>query len=82
MKIDFHKTFKKQYKKLPPKTKEKFQKQFKIFQTDPFDISLKNHSLAGKYKACRSINVSSDVRAIYIVEGNEIKFLSIGTHGE
>ncbi len=82
MKINFHKSFKKQYKKLSPKIQKLFQKRFEIFQEDPFDCLLKNHALAGKYKSCRSINVSGDVRAVYTIDEGEIKFLSIGTHGE
>ena len=70
MNIQFKKDFRKQYKKLSPKLQKLFQKRFLIFQSDPFSQILNNHTLAGKYKKCRSINVSGDLRAIYTTKND------------
>lgn len=45
---------------------------------------LRNHSLSGKYKGCRSINVSGDWRAIFreYKGGAVIYFEMLGTHSE
>lgn len=82
MNIQFKKDFRKQYKKLSPKLQKLFQERFSIFQSDPFDPILNSHSLAGKYKKCRSINVSGDLRAIYTMQEDTVIFLVIGTHSE
>ena len=82
MTIQFKKDFRKQYKKLSPKLQKLFQERFRIFQDDPFGSILNNHSLAGKYKKCRSINISGDLRAIYTTERDTVIFLVIGTHSE
>ncbi len=50
---------------------------------NPFDITLRNHALKGKYLGYRSIDISGDVRALYTVKGNVIiLFAFIGTHSQ
>ena len=82
MQIDFHRNFRKLYKKQPPKIKEKFNEQLGIFMNDPFDILLNNHALKGSLKKYRSINVTNDVRAWYQLNNNKIVFIKIGSHSE
>ncbi len=82
MQPDYHKRFKKQYEKLPLKIRERFKERLLIFKDDPFAIELNNHTLHGKYAGCRSINVTGDLRAIYEVKENGVRFLDIGTHSE
>jgi len=55
-----------------------------FFTDNPHNSRLNNHSLKGKWKGYRSINVTSDWRAIY-TEKREGKdtiayFVAIGTH--
>ena len=80
MHIDFHKYFMKQYKKLHQKMKDKFDERLKIFVQDSFAVELNNHELHGKYVGCRSINITGDLRAIYEVRKDGVRFLEIDTH--
>ena len=82
MHIQLKKDFKKRYKKLPIRLQKAFQERFILFQQDPFNHILNNHALAGKYKKCRSINISGDLRAVYTIDDDVIVFLIIGTHSE
>ena len=78
--IVFQKKFDKSFKKLPLKSKEKFYERLTIFQKDQFDPTLNNHSLQGKYLGYRNINITGDLRAIYIKRTNEVTFIDVGSH--
>jgi len=80
MQVDFHNQFRKKYKKLPTKIKVKFNERLILFKNNPFVQELNNHSLHGKYERCRSINVTGDLRAIYEVIEEGVRFLDIDTH--
>ena len=83
MQISFSKTFEKQYKKAPYKTQQVFDKRFKIFIKNPFKPILKNHSLKGKFKGYRSINITGDWRAIYSQPKKKIVIFEVlGTHSQ
>jgi addiction module RelE/StbE family toxin len=83
MKLEYHRSFLKQFRKLDRKTREKFKKQIRIFEKDPFRKPLNNHSLKGKYLGYHSINITGDMRAIFkITEKGECVFLEIGSHSE
>lgn len=81
--IQTTKTFDKQYAKLNQKVKAAFKIRLATFVKHPFDASLRNHALKGKYLGYRSIDVTGDVRALYAVKGNVvIIFGFIGTHSQ
>ncbi len=80
MQIDFHKYFQKQYKRLPAKIRDKFDERLIIFMNNPFSPELNNHSLSGKYSKCRSINITGDIRAVYEVKDDRVRFLDIDNH--
>jgi addiction module RelE/StbE family toxin len=80
MHIELHKDFKKKYEKLSIKFQDKFDERLKIFINDSFAPELNNHGLHGKYIGCRSINVTGDLRAVYEVRENGVRFLDIDTH--
>ena len=81
MNIYFHKNFERQYKKLNNKQKTRFKERIAIFLQDKFNPILNNHSLRGKYKGYRSINVAGDLRAIYKrTIKNNIIFIAIDNH--
>lgn len=81
MKIIFHKNFEKNYKKLTDKRKQKFKERKELFLRDKFNPVLNNHSLKGKYKGYRSINIAGDLRAIYRQTiKNNIIFIAIDNH--
>lgn len=81
---DFSRQFEKAFKKAPYKIQVAFRDRFKIFVKDKFHPLLNNHSLIGKFKGCRSINVTGDWRAIFkeFDSGNLVYFEVIGTHSQ
>jgi addiction module RelE/StbE family toxin len=81
--IYFHRTFRKKYSKLKIKQKNIAEKRLSIFKKDEFNFILNNHSLLGKYRNYRSINISGNIRAIYKkIDEDSIIFTEIGTHSE
>ena len=83
MVIETTKSFDKQYAKLNLKVKTSFKRRLELFKANPFDVSLRNHALKGKYLGYRSIDVKGDVRAIYTTKGNTIIIFGfIGTHSQ
>jgi addiction module RelE/StbE family toxin len=83
MNIQTTKSFDKQYSKLNIKIKKQFKIRIELFITNPFDVSLRNHALKGKYLGYRSIDISGDVRALYTVRGDTIIIFGfIGTHSQ
>jgi addiction module RelE/StbE family toxin len=79
--IDFTKNFSKQFKVLSPKQKERFYERLELFKTNPHDKILRDHALKGKYKGYRSIDIESELRALYYVKGDTLVIFGfIGTH--
>ena len=78
--IVYHKDFTKDFKKLPPKLKEKFKDRLLQFERDEFDPILNNHELKGKYLSYRSINVTGDIRAIFKRDSESALFVAIDYH--
>jgi addiction module RelE/StbE family toxin len=67
-----------------PKIKLVFKNKLKIFIKNQYNPILNNHSLSGKLKKYRTINISGDWRAIFqeIKEEDSIYFVAIGTHSQ
>jgi len=65
MKVNFHRKFKKQYKRLPIKFQKKATNILKTFEKDPFHPRLKSHKLSGDMKGKNSISVTGDIRIIF-----------------
>ncbi len=83
MVIETTKAFDKQYEKVNFKIKSSFKRRIELFRANPFESSLRNHALKGKYLGFRSIDVTGDVRALYITRGDTIIiFAFIGTHSQ
>lgn len=81
MRVVFHKNFKKGYKKLLLKTRQKFKERLKLFINDPYGPVLNNHALHGKWQDFRSINVTGDIRAIYKpLDSQSVEFVLIDSH--
>jgi len=80
MTIDFHKDFTKDFKRLPSKTREKFQVRLILFEKDEFNPVLNSHALKGKYQGYKSINITGDIRAIYRKNAEDVIFVEIGSH--
>ena len=83
MKVSFSKSFKKSYHRLPKKLRNRVDERIILFAQDPFDVSLQNHELKGKYKGYRSINITGDLRAHYYTLKKDVAlFVALGTHSE
>lgn len=78
--IKFTDQFRMQYKKADKRIKKSFDQKLAIFTKNPMDIQLNNHLLRKPYEGQRSINTTSDWRAIYKTEKNIIYFTAFGTH--
>lgn len=63
--ISLNKKFSKQRNKAPLEVKKAFAERLRLFMRDPFNPALNNHSLQGKFKDMRSINITGDWRALY-----------------
>lgn len=62
--------------------RQKLQDSILQFVKDPLHPSLRNHQLRGKHKDYRSINVTGDVRVLYLQRDNEVVFDAVGTHNQ
>ena len=82
MKITYSKEFIKQAQKLTPKLQLQLYERIAIFRDNPLHPILRNHALKGKYSIYRSINLTGYLRALYIQEGSEAIFDTIGTHSQ
>jgi len=82
MKVSYTKNFIKQSKKLSPKVRDQLIQKITLFNNNPLDPQLRNHQLKGKYKQYRSIDVSGDYRALYLLRSDEAIFDIIGTHSQ
>ncbi|MBI2483961.1 type II toxin-antitoxin system mRNA interferase toxin, RelE/StbE family [Candidatus Uhrbacteria bacterium] len=81
--VSLHRNFEKRFIKLDRKVKIAFLKRKNLLITDPSHPQLHNHRLSNEWDGCRSINITGDYRAIFIVRTkNHIEFLAIGTHHE
>ena len=86
MTIKYSIAFYEQYKKANVRIRNRFDQQLENFRKNPNDPQLNNHELKDDYEDYRSIDVTSDWRAIYeeIEEGRKltIYFVLLGTHKE
>jgi addiction module RelE/StbE family toxin len=82
MNVSYSKNFIRQAKKLSSPQRRKLQERIQTFSRNPLHPTLRNHALKGKYKAYRSIDVTGDVRALYLQQEDEAIFDSVGTHSQ
>lgn len=82
MRVDYSRTFKKDFKKLSPKLKIQLGIRIELFKMDSWSPILNNHSVHYPYEGCKSINISGDIRALYETSGDLTVFVRVGTHSE
>lgn len=83
MEFYYSSVFKKQYKKLPLKTREQFKTRLILFVEDQNNPRLRIHKLQGEYNGLWSMNVSGNIRAVFdkLYDG-AVMFEAIGSHSE
>ncbi|HMS31711.1 MAG TPA: type II toxin-antitoxin system RelE/ParE family toxin [Candidatus Saccharibacteria bacterium] len=83
MDISYKPSFKKQFKRLDSKTRDKFKQRLELFMEDPRQPALRLHPLKGTLAGMWSINVTGDIRAVFKYDGQSIViFYMIGTHSQ
>ena len=83
MKYLFSAKFEKQYRKLPQKRQDAFDKRFDVFRKDPRNRSLNLHTVILRGERFVNMNVTGDCRALFTQEDeNIIIFHKIGTHSQ
>jgi addiction module RelE/StbE family toxin len=86
MKVRYSPDFFQKYKKADVRIRNKVDEKIAVFLKDPYDLQLDNHTLKRQWKGLRSIDVTSDWRAIYKETqiGDKIVayFVALGTHKE
>ncbi len=83
MRIEYHKHFLKQYKRLGARERLAVEGAILKFKKSILDSSLCNHPLWGDRKACRSISAGYDLRIIYYqIDDDLFMFSDVGTHSE
>ena len=82
MTVSYSKNFIKQAKKLDVEVRDKLYKNILLFSSNPLHPRLRNHSLRGKFRQYRSIDITGDVRALYIQLDDEAIFDTVGTHSQ
>ncbi|MEK7570795.1 MAG: type II toxin-antitoxin system mRNA interferase toxin, RelE/StbE family [Patescibacteria group bacterium] len=85
MEIKYTTKFRKQYHKATKEIKRAFAQTLDLFLEDPHHPVLRNHTLKREYSGHRSIDITADWRAIFVIEKNrkgeeKILFKFIGTH--
>jgi mRNA-degrading endonuclease YafQ of YafQ-DinJ toxin-antitoxin module len=83
IRIEYSKTFRKQFAKLHPKIREQFKRRQRLWLQDPYSPQLHLHMLTGEYVGFYSINITGDIRALYQqIEGTFVLFGFIGIHSQ
>lgn len=67
---------------MKPKVQSQFRARLALFLEDERAVVLRVHTLQGAMYPCESMNITGDVRAIFLREGNTVTFYEIGTHSE
>lgn len=80
MRISYTKSFVKLSKKLNLKVRVQLIQGVTLFSINPLDSQLRDHQLKGKYKEYRSIDITGDYRAFYLLRRDEVILDVVGTH--
>lgn len=84
MRVEYHKSFTKKFRKLNRKTQDKVTDVVNIFRHDPHDPSLRNHALKGSMLGKRAFSVTGDLRVVFeeIDDYVLVIMLDVGTHNQ
>jgi addiction module RelE/StbE family toxin len=83
MLVDYNKKFLKRAAKLQKKDARALVEAISLFEHNTHHPDLRNHPLKGTMKPRRSIDITHDLRALYIeIDDTTVLFTDIGTHSE
>lgn len=83
MRYILSKRFEKNFANLPKPVKKRVLVVLQKFVDDPLDTSLRSHRLSGKWNNHFSIDVTGDIRAVYVyVLKDVVHFVAVGSHSE
>jgi len=83
MRVDFTKSFDKQFQKLPRKKQEQARDAISLFLDNALHPALRNHALKGEWRDYRSIRAGGDLRLHYkLINDNAVLFVAVGTHSQ
>ena len=84
MRLIFRKKFHKSYFKLSKQDQGAVDKALALFQADPHNKALRNHSLGGNRDRVRSIDARHDLRILFVEQdGYAVVFMiDVGTHSQ
>ena len=85
MNIYLTKDFKKAYKTRIQSNKnlvKRFEERYDLFEKNPDDPILKDHTLGGKLKGHRAFSITGDIRVVYYKHKGITYFIDIGTHNQ
>lgn len=73
----------KKWKKRHPDLIVNFQSRLKLFTENPYDPSLKTHSLSGKLEGYWAFSITYGYRLVFkFISKNKVLLIDIGTHDE
>ncbi len=85
LKIKHHTLYKKDFKKL---IKNGFDDSvlneviLTLRKKEPLDPQFKDHALKGNWKPFRECHIKADILLVYLVKGDELVLLRLGSHSE
>lgn len=82
--LELHRTFEKQFAKLPGKRRDKVIDTIDRFLDDPTNPVLRNHELTGEWASFRSISAGGNLRLHFQItdDGTVVYFVAVGTHSQ
>ena len=82
MRVLFHRRFIKHYRKCDQKQQIQVDQRIDIFVRDPHAPILRKHSLTGRHKGKQTIDITGDLRALYVYcsEDDTAVFVELDTH--
>lgn len=81
-KIVWRKSFKKDYRKISEKKKRALLAAFVLIEENPRGVRLRRHKLLGKYEGLESIDVTSDLRALFLETKEGFVFYYLKNHNQ
>jgi len=85
MKIEYHRQFKKNYRKriaCSNSLERRFKERFSLFLKDPSNPILADHTLRGVRGNLRAFSITGDIRLVYSVQDETVVLFDIGTHNQ